>query len=168
MSKVIDHESKYSDEDREYLLARGQTALVQQNERRFGPAGDGADDFDPEQAGRNLDSVNAKQAVVENREAAAEQAKTVEGEPYRDPAPAMLPATGDELDAVDGAGGEEGIDDDIASFAEGLTVAELKARLDDAEVDYPAKAKHDDLAELYANVLQDKRDDGEDVNLSEE
>lgn len=64
------------------------------------------------------------------------------------------------------------VDEDIAEFAEDLTVAKLETRLlelieSGVEIEIPKKAKHADLVSLYAVALQDKRDAGEDVVLED-
>ena len=65
------------------------------------------------------------------------------------------------------------VDEDIADFAEKLTVPKLEDRLlklidDGVEIEIPEKAKKADLVSLYAVALQDKRDAGEDVVLKDD
>ena len=64
------------------------------------------------------------------------------------------------------------VDEDIADFAEKLTVPKLEDRLlklidDGVEIEIPEKAKKADLVSLYAVALQDKRDAGEEVVLED-
>jgi hypothetical protein len=166
MGREINHEHRYTDEEREYLESRGQSYRIVQNERIYGKPGDEAE---PEEPGRNPDSENAKKLIEEQRAANEEQAKSVIGKPYVDPAPTVT--TGDDqlkaVDSVDDALGDESIDPDIVSYVDGMTIAQLKKALDDEEppIKYKASAKHDELAEDYANVLQDKRDAGETLEL---
>ena len=167
MSKEIDHDARYSAEDIEYLESRGQYGRIEQNARIYGKIGDP----EPEEPGRNPESENTKEAI-EAAEAAAEAArKSVVGEVAPVPEPQVVLGSGG-LSAADspkqGSEDEDGeIDDDIAEHAQGLTVAELKAKLGEAEVEFDSKAKHDDLAIEYANYLQDQRDEGETVDLSD-
>lgn len=184
MAAEIDHDKPYTDEEKAYLQDRGKYELIRSNERRFGGWNDAPpideklglskvqtpenpQEFDDAQAGRNPNSVNAKDAIRENREQKAEAEKTIVGEPAQDTTP-KPPPSGDELNAPDYVEGE--IDEDIEAFADSLTIAQLKGHLDTEEppIEYDAKAKHDELAETYANVLQDKRDAGEDLDLTPE
>lgn len=164
MSKTIDHEQQYSEEDRAYLLSRGKGYLIEQNERIFGKPGEKA----PEEPGADPDAVNAKAAIAAQREADAAQAKTVVGEPSRLSGPAV-DASGDQLDAADGTDQDDDeLDEDITDYAESLTVKELKEKLDADEVEYDKNDLKDDLVLLYAMTLQDRRDAGEDLDLPTE
>lgn len=160
MGMEVKYDHKFTQKERDYLIGHGFSYRVDENDRVYGKPEE--PDIDE---GEGLDKrVPAEPMASDPPEG--------EGFPIEDQG---RPVNPDQFAGL--ADDEEGIDEDIADYVSDLTVDELKSELDgyDAENEpdddsakYKSADKKDDLAERLANVLQDKRDAGEEVDLSKE
>jgi hypothetical protein len=142
MGKEILDDHLWDETERDYFTSRGQSYKVVENTRKFG-----------EKAQPEVDeAVGLTKGTPPDDPQGGDPVQGLPGPQVGQQAPAATePEPEDD--------GEGGIDDDIAELVSEMTIAELKAALDEKEADYEPRAKHDDLAAQLANVLQDERDE---------
>lgn len=177
MGRHVDLNSPLSAEDKEYLRLRGREYLIPANERRFGSDGTQLEDGDvagQPQQNPLYDTEVRNRAVYDQggaplpgtvldhdtgRVADRENGILVEytGPGYTNSATDLRL----ESQFFDSHGEDEDIDQDIVDEVVAIkTVKELKTRLTQENVEIPADAKRQDLEDLLAIALQDKRDAG--------
>jgi hypothetical protein len=187
MGRKVDLDSPLSAEDKEYLISRGRGYLIPANERRFGVDGN-ATPAPGEEAGQP--SVNSfydsdvRDKAVYDVGGAPLPGTVLDKDTGRvydrdngvivEPVGMGLHHSGSDLSAQrdpDYGRSDDGddIDEDIAEFvlARSQTKDKLKARLDEEGVEYSSDDDKAKLQERLAVALQDKRDAGEEINLSE-
>lgn len=153
MGRYIDPNKPFSEEDKEFLRSRGRGYQIVENERRFGVDGKGVPE-DHEAEG--LPPVNEQFSYNSRGQATVD----VGGAPI-----VLEPDTGRVAVRENGVYGEgeeipeDSIDDDIVEKVEGMSVAELKAELEELGVEFDKKSLKEDLQNELANALQDKKDE---------
>jgi hypothetical protein len=189
MGILIDHNHRYTDDEKNYLESRGRGYLIPANERRFG-TNENPRDPDPHEqhdseaispfyqaedrhaavydvGGAPLPGtvLNYETGRVYDRENGVEVEFTGPG---HTPGASNLASVRGEPEGFEGYEVDEngnpvpGIDDDIVEQVLALpNVTAVKKELDALGVDYDSKAKRDDLENALAVALQDKRDAGE-------
>ena len=175
MGRHVDLNSPLSAEDKEYLRLRGREYLIPANERRFGSDGTQLEDGDvagQPQQNPLYDTEVRNRAVYDQggaplpgtvldhdtgRVADRENGILVEytGPGYTSTATDLRYSN----QFFDSHGEDGDIDDDIINeVTEIRSVKELKARLVSEGVEVPNGSKREDLEDLLAIALQDKRD----------
>lgn len=186
MGLVIDHNHRYTEEERSYLLGRGRGYLIPANERRFGT---NENPREPESHEQHDSHAISPFYQSESREAAVydvggaplpgavldydtgriadrENGVTVEyAGPGHTPGASNLSPQRDRQYEPEGFvsyGDDDGdvdIDEDIVEeVLSHKTVAALKKALKDHSVDVDADWKREDLENALAVALQDERD----------
>lgn len=186
MGLVIDHNHRYTEEERAYLLGRGRGYLIPANERRFGTNANPREPEAHEQHDSHAISPfyqsEAREAAVYDvggaplpgavldydtgRIADRENGVTIEyAGPGHTPGASNLSAQRDRQYEPEGFvsyGDDDGdvdIDEDIVEeVLAHKTVAALKKALKDHNVDVDADWKREDLENALAVALQDERD----------
>lgn len=130
MGIQINYGHKFTQEERDYLRGRSFGYMVDENDRIYGSS----DDEEPE-------APAAEDHSDENDD------ETSDGD-----------SAGQDSDDDDEDENEDVIDQDIADRVSTMTIAEIKKDLDGRKVDHKGATKHDELATILANVLQDERD----------
>jgi hypothetical protein len=188
MGILIDHNRRYTDEERAYLTARGRAYLIPANERRFGTNEEPRDPEPHEKYDSEAISpfyqAHDREAAVYDVGGAPLPGTTLDydtGRVYdRDNGvevefvgPGHTPGASDlsqirnynEFDGyeVDENGNPvEEIDEDIVSEVTALkTKADVKLRLDELKVGYDSGATREQLEDSLAVALQDLRDSAE-------
>lgn len=177
MGRAVDLNSPLSEIDKEYLRSRGRGYLILANERRFGPDGKRKPE-EHEKAGAPSQSpfydTQERDRAVYDRGGAPLPGTTLDYDTGRafdrvngvlvEPAlpttsPGQFATRLQEPEGFESYDEEESdIDEDIAEEVTGYTVAELKAKLDKAKVEYSSGEHKADLQDKLAIHLQDKRD----------
>lgn len=163
MGRYIDPNKPFTEDEKEYLRARGRGHQIIENERRF-PDGDenAADELetsghDPESASfdpeaRSNADYDVGGAPLPGTVLDVDTGRVVPLSTRSDGAFDYIdPETG--LPAVD----PDAFDEDIVESVDSLTVPELKAALKAEEVDFDAKSKKEDLQDALIIARQDKR-----------
>lgn len=132
MSKTINHEHRYTDEEEEYLRSRAQEHLIQTNHRLFPK-----DEDEEEDSGTPQSRLNA---LVGGEGETGHVAKSTIGEPEEE--------EGEEGDG-EASGAFNDAEDDVKSEIEPLKVDELKSELEALGVEY-GDAKKPELRDLLA------------------
>ncbi len=145
MGITINYDHPFTQEERDYLNGRGMAYQVAENDRIY------ADPVEPE-----VDEETGIVFGVADEPLSTDQAEQAKPVLSGD---AAVQAAAESED-------EEGIDEDIAEFVSDLKVDELKAHLDLYGSEYDSDDRKADLAEQLANVLQDRRDAGQEIDLS--
>lgn len=172
MGRQVDLDKPLSAEDKQYLISRGRSYLIPANERRFGS--DGKAKPQPyEQAGAPAQSPSYDPEVYVPSAYDAGGAplpNTVRDNDTRRVADRQAgvlieytgPGDKDRIYEQEGfeSYGEDGeIDDDIVQEVTSIkTVKDLKTRLRKEKVEFDSDAKREELEDLLAIALQDKRD----------
>lgn len=186
MGIQIDHDQPYTESVKSYLRERGRGYLIAGNERRFGVdgtrvpephEGDSAPSVTP------FYSTEAQQKAIYDvggaplpgtvldydtgRVADRDNGVLVE---YTGPGHtpgAYDPARNVEPEGFASASDDDDIDDDIVEFVTGLrTKADVQGKLKELGVGFETDANRSRLDEQLAIVLQDLRDDGQDIQFS--
>lgn len=185
MGILIDHNRRYTDEERAYLIARGRGYLIPANERRFGTNENPRDPEPHEQYDSEAISpfyqAHDRQAAVYDVGGAPLPGAVLDydtgrvydrenGVEVEFTGPGHTPGASD-LSQVRNYGEFEGyavdengnpideIDEDIVAEVTALkTKADVKARLDELKVAYNAAGTREELEDALAVALQDQRD----------
>lgn len=187
MGIPVDHNKPYTPEIKAYLRERGRGYLIPANERRFGVDGtrtpepqevEGApavspfyDSNDRERAIYDVGGAPLPGTVLDYD--TGRVADRVNGVLAEYTGPGHTPGAHDLGQVLEPEGfnsssdSDDDIDDDIVNYVTGFkTKAEVQAKLTDLNVSFEATANRQSLDEKLAIVLQDKRDDGQEINLS--
>lgn len=194
MGIQIDHNHRYTEEEKAYLNQRGRGYLIPANERRFGT---NDEPREPEEWEKEDSHAISPFYQPETREAAVydvggaplpnttldyntgrvadrENGVTVEYTgPGHVPGAYDLRSTRDQVDYVEGvdfhstSDDDDDIDNDIVEHVLNVpNVASLKKEIKDRGGDYDADDKREDLENKLAVKLQDIRDSGQDLGLA--
>lgn len=179
MGRVIDHNSRYSPEDRQFLIERGRGYLLHANERRFGTPDAPRDPLPHEQADSHAISPfynpEVRNAAVYDKGGAPLPGTTLDYDtgriadrnngvlveftgPGHTPGASTLGPQRD--DAFFDSKGEydDDIDDDIVQSVLQMDDATLTKALTDAGFTVTGEADQEEKENAYAIYLQDVRD----------
>lgn len=142
MGRLVDFDRPLSDEDKEYLRSRGRGGEILANERQFGEGGEGESPENPKY------DLEARAAATHDVGGALLPGQVLDHDTGR-----VVPLS----EFSDGSPDEGDVDDDIVEEIEGLTVPELKERLDEEGVEYESSAKKADLQDTLAIHMHNQR-----------
>ena len=185
MGMAVNHDHRYTQEERDYLKSRGRGYLVQVNERRFGTEENPTDTPEGPQVNPFYDDSVRQKAVYDvggaplpNTTLDYNTGRVMDrdnGQLLEYTGPGHTPGAYDLR--VDGKRNPEGfmeysddeevdIDDDIVLYVVGLpNKNKLKDALKEAGAEFHSDDDREELENLLALTLQDKRDAGEKVEV---
>lgn len=185
MGMAVNHDHRYTQEERDYLKSRGRGYLVQVNERRFGTEENPTDTPEGPQVNPFYDDSVRQKAVYDvggaplpNTTLDYNTGRVMDrdnGQLLEYTGPGHTPGAYDLR--VDGKRNPEGfmeysddeevdIDDDIVQYVVGLpNKNKLKEALKEAGAEFHSDDDREELENLLALTLQDKRDAGEKVEV---
>lgn len=185
MGKAINHDHRYTQEEREYLKSRGRGYMVAVNERRFGTEENPTDTPEGPQVNPFYDDSVRQKAVYDvggaplpNTTLDYNTGRVMDrdnGQLLEYTGPGHTPGAYDLR--VDGKRNPEGfmeysddeevdIDDDIVQYVVGLpNKNKLKEALKEAGAEFHSDDDREELENRLALTLQDKRDAGEKVEV---
>lgn len=180
MGKAIDHDHRYTAEEREYLTSRGRGYMVELNERRFGTEDNPTDTPEGPQENPFYDDSIRQKAVYDvggaplpNTTLDYNTGRVFErdnGQTVEYTGPGHVPGAYDlrvggirqyEQEGFEsyGDGDDDNIDEDIVEKVINLpNKTALKKELDKNKVEYGAADSREELENRLAIALQDKRD----------
>ena len=185
MGKAIDHDHRYTQEEREFLISRGRKYMVEVNERRFGTEENPTDTPEGPQVNPFYDD-SVRQAAVYDVGGAPLPNTTLDyntgrvmdrdnGQLLEYTGPGHTPGAYDLSSVRTPEGfdshaddGDVDIDDDIVEFVLHLPNKNaLKEALKTAKVEFRSDDDREELENRLAVALQDKRYAGEKIELPE-
>jgi hypothetical protein len=175
MGKQIDHDHRYTEDEKEYLRSRGRGYLIAVNERKYGTEDDPTDTPEGPQESITYDDANRQKAVYDVGGAPL-PGTTLDhntgrvmdrdnGQLLEYTGPGHTPGAYDlrgrrepeGFDSRSDAGDD--IDEDIVEEVLGISnKEEVKKRLKKEKVEFSSDDDRDTLNERLAIALQDKRD----------